>query len=298
MSSFARSVSILKTGIRQIEPGYRTEDRSKLRLNSSLAASRRRVPASPIMQLADLHWPAVQKLSSDTPVVIPVAALEQHGHHLPLFTDSLLLGEVLRRAADRVKDKALFAPLLWLGNSDHHLDFPGTLSARPRVYLDVLNGLIDDFVRHGFRRIVFINGHGGNSVPGRQAVFEARQRYRERADLLLLFATYWDVGSVPAQVLKTLHQQHMRHACEWETSMILRLNPSLVGDFKAAQPVEPPDTFAPASRAWTTRDLTTTGHIGYPHLATPEKGEALFSAFADNLAAFLENVTAWDGKTF
>ena len=80
--------------------------------------------------------------------------------------------------------------------------------------------------------------------------------------------------------------------------MILRLNPELVGAYKDAKPVEPGDTFAPASRAWTTRDLTVSGHIGYPNLATPEKGEALFAAFAENLAGFLQKVVGWDGKNF
>src|SRR5678815_3115791 len=107
------------------------------------------------MQLSDLNWPAVQALSKDTPVVFPVAALEQHGHHLPLFTDSMLLGEIIRRATERLGERVLFAPLLWLGNSDHHLDFPGTLSAPPRVYLDVLNQMAENFLHHGFRRIVF-----------------------------------------------------------------------------------------------------------------------------------------------
>jgi len=93
------------------------------------------------MQLAELTWPAVQALNKDTPVVFPIAALEQHGHHLPLFTDSLLLGEIIHRTAERVGDRVLFAPLTWLGNSDHHLDFPGTLSAPPRTYLDLLGGL-------------------------------------------------------------------------------------------------------------------------------------------------------------
>ena len=80
------------------------------------------------MHLTDLAWPAVEKLVPNTPVVIPVAALEQHGHHLPVFTDSVLLGEVVRRVAPQFADKVLFAPLMWLGNSDHHLDFAGTLS--------------------------------------------------------------------------------------------------------------------------------------------------------------------------
>src|SRR6266702_851622 len=164
------------------------------------------------MRLTDLSWPKVQALSKDTPVVFPVAALEQHGGHLPLFTDSLLLGEVIRRVAETVDDRILFAPLLWLGNSDHHLDFPGTLSAPPRVYLDLLNGLAENFLQHGFRRIVFINGHGGNDVPGRQAVFELRQRHRQRMDLLFLFATYWALGAAPAEVNPAFVQREMGHA--------------------------------------------------------------------------------------
>src|SRR3954453_8585554 len=103
------------------------------------------------MDLTELAWPAVAALSKDTPVVFPVAALEQHGHHLPLFTDSLLLGEVIRRVAVTFQEQVLFAPLLWLGNSDHHLDFPGTLSGAPRTYLDLLNGLVENFLQHGFR---------------------------------------------------------------------------------------------------------------------------------------------------
>ena len=91
----------------------------------------------------------------------------------------------------------MFAPLTWLGNSDHHLDFAGTLSAAPRVYLDLLNGLAENFLQHGFRRIVFVNGHGGNDVPGRQAIFELRQRHRDRDDVLFLFATYWSLGARP-----------------------------------------------------------------------------------------------------
>src|SRR3982751_4287816 len=143
------------------------------------------------MELPDLTWPPVAPLPRTTPVVFPVAALEQHGRHLPLFTDSMLLGAIIRRASQRLDGRVLFAPLMWLGNSDHHLDFPGTLSAPPRTYLDLLGGLMENFIQHGFRRIVFVNGHGGNEVPGRQAVFEVRQRHRERSDLLLLFATYW-----------------------------------------------------------------------------------------------------------
>src|ERR1043165_7896288 len=188
------------------------------------------------MNLAELTWPDVDALSRDTPIVFPVAALEQHGRHMPLFTDSMLLGEIIRRASERIGDRAVFAPLMWLGNSDHHLDFPGTLSAAPRTYLDLLGGLLENFIQHGFRRLVFVNGHGGNDVPGRQVVFEVRQRHRHRADLLLLFATYWQLRSEPWAGGIGLQQGQMGHACEWETSMILRLAPKLVGPLGGLEP--------------------------------------------------------------
>jgi creatinine amidohydrolase len=249
------------------------------------------------MQLAELTWTQVKALSKDVPVVFPVAALEQHGQHLPLFTDSMLLAEIVRRAAEKTGERVLFAPLMWLGNSDHHLDFPGTLSSPPRTYLDLLNGLLENFLQHGFKRLVFINGHGGNDVPGRQTIFEARQRHRHRSDLLLLFATYWSLGTRPPPSAN-LGQQQMGHACEWETSMLLRIAPHLVRNFKGLEPVAPGNPFEPAARAWITKDRTAPGHIGEPHLASAEKGEVLLRLFSEDLVRLLERVIAWDGKSW
>ena len=84
---------------------------------------------------------------------------------------------------------------MWLGNSQHHIDFAGTMSAAPRTYLDTLSDMAENLLIHGFRRIVLLNGHGGNIVPAQQAVFEVRQKYRWRSDLLLLAATYWTLGA-------------------------------------------------------------------------------------------------------
>ena len=250
------------------------------------------------MELTDLTAPEVRALSKDTPVVFPVAALEQHGQHLPLFTDSLLLGEVIRRAKEELKDRVLFAPLMWLGNSDHHLDFGGTLSASPRTYLEMLSDLAENFIHHGFRRIIFMNGHGGNDVPGRQATFELRQKHRERSDLLLLFGTYWLLGSKANEIDSSLSQSQMGHACEWETSMILRLNRVLVREYRQLAPVAFGNAFAPAHRAWVTQDVTEAGHIGSPHLASPEKGESLFRIFSADVIALLNRVVKWDGKSW
>ena len=249
------------------------------------------------MNLADLTWPRIAQLTPDTPIVFPVAAVEQHGHHLPVATDSMLLAEVVRRTQIFTRETVLYAPLQWLGNSDHHLEFSGSLSADPRCYLDLLNRLMDNAIRHGFRRIVFLNGHGGNDIPGRQAVFEARQRYRERTDLLLLWTTYWDHAQ-PQTTCEDLVQRSMGHACERETSMMQTIRPELVGPVADLTDVPMNFGFEPAYRGWISSDRTTTGHMGAPRHATPEKGEHLFQSYAAGVAEFLQRVVDWDGKSW
>lgn len=242
-----------------------------------------------------MKWTDVAALSKDVPIVIPVAALEQHGRHMPLFTDSLLLGEVLRRTKEAAGDRVLFAPLQWFGNSEHHLDFAGTMTASPRVYLDLLKDMVENFLFHDFRRILLLNGHGGNIVPMQQAMFEIRQKYRRRGDQLLLSTTYWTLGGKPWESDPTLQQRQMGHACEWETSMMLRIRPELVGDLTKVEPVSFGAAFAPANRAWITKDRTEPGHIGDPRHATAEKGETLFRTFTADVVALLERMLAWDG---
>lgn len=224
---------------------------------------------------------------------------------MPVFTDSMLLAEIVRRAHDVVADQSLLVPLTWMGNSHHHMDFPGTVSAEPRVYLDLLCNLVENFIAHGFRRILIINGHGGNDVPARQAIFEVRQRYRDRKDLLLLAATYWHLADPRSEqlgdrtsALADLQQNEMGHACEWETSMILRLAPELVDNHQNVAEVEFGNPFLPASRAWTMPDRSEPGHIGIPAAATAEKGEQLLQLFADSVAALIRRVSRWDGESW
>ena len=242
------------------------------------------------MKLAELTWPEIQALPDDTPVVVPIAALEQHGPHLPLFTDSLLLGEIVQRSEQRLTDSVLFAPLMWLGNSEHHLDFPGTLSAGPRTYLDLLKDLVHNFLTHGFRRIVLLNGHGGNIVPSQQALFEVRQETRNRDDLVLLAATYWQLGPSPREAMPELSQAEMGHACEWETSMMLVVRPDLVGDYAKLPEVSREQPLAPAHQAWTTRDRSEPGYLGDPSAASEEKGQFLLDRFTENAVAMLSRL--------
>jgi len=250
------------------------------------------------MRLENLKWPEVAALHRDTPVLFPIAALEQHGRHMPVFTDSLLTNELIDRIENRMGESVLIAPLTWLGNSHHHLDFPGTLSAEPRLYIDLLNGLMENFISHGFRRLVFINGHGGNDVPGKQAVFETRQKHRTRKDLILLSLTYWNLGAEPWTKDPAIQQRVMGHACEWETSMVLRIRPELVGQLADTEDVAFGNPFEPASRGWTMPDRSESGHVGDPRSATAEKGEILFQSFTDALERMLNRVITWDGVSW
>ena len=113
----------------------------------------------------------------------------------------------------------------------------------------------------------------------------------------MLCATYWNLAD-PADSIADLKQSEMGHACEWETSMILRLRPELVKNHQEVPPVTFGNSFLPASRAWVMGDRSQAGHIGIPSAATPQKGEQLFELFADGLVQFIERVIRWDGKSW
>jgi creatinine amidohydrolase len=122
------------------------------------------------------------------------------------------------------------------------------------------------------------------------------RQQRRHTNELLLCATYWSLGAQPSELDPTIQQAQMGHACEWETSMMLRIRPDLVGDYRQLAPVAFGRAFAPAHRAWVTKDRSEPGHIGQPHLASPEKGETLFRAFASDVIALLQRVLDWDGQ--
>ena len=251
------------------------------------------------MLLQEMTWPEIGNLSRDIPVLVPVAALEQHGHHMPVFTDSLLLGEVVRRVGAAMTDRVLFAPLMWLGNSHHHLDFPGTLSASPRVYLDLLNDLAENLLAHGFRRIVFVNGHGGNITPGKQAIFELRQRHRDRERSAA--AVRHLLGS------RRPERRRVPDLVQYADGPRLR-----VGDVDdaAAGPASGEGLQAAGTgrvrhsassrptAAGPRRTAPRPGTSAIRRHATAEKGEYLFATYTAGVVALLEDVIAWDGKSW
>ena len=134
-------------------------------------------------------------------------------------------------------------------------------------------------------------------MPAQQAVFEARQRYRERDDLLLLAATYWLLGGKPDAVDPTIAQKQMGHACEWETSMILHLAPNLVGDLSTIEPVSPAMPFEPADAGLDHQGTHRARSHRRPPARDRSQGQTLFRVFSHDVVTFLERVIAWDGRS-
>ena len=255
------------------------------------------------MQLGQQTWPDAKNLA-DRVVVLPLGSLEQHGHHLPLLTDTLIGTEIARRAEAELGEATLFLPPLWVGASDHHRAFPGTVSVSNEVYvrllIDILESLI---VSGGFRRILLLNAHGGNIVPARMAVYDVQLRHKkDKPDLWLAAGTWWLLAAPQIAAIENIAQESVSHACEMETSMILRLRPELVKQ-EAAQGANiafesafyVPDFSAPSrvdvARAFD--QLSKTGAFGHPETASIEKGEALFAAAVEQVVAFVRELAAW-----
>jgi len=254
------------------------------------------------MQYGNLRWTQIGDLLNRV-AVVPLGSMEQHGHHLPLLTDSMIGAEIVRRAESVLDDVAVFLPMLWLGASDHHRRFPGTVSLSTETYARVIGDVLESLIGSGFKRILLLNAHGGNSRPGGTALYEVQLRHRDERDLWLVMGTWFALAAPQIAALDSLSQKHVTHACELETSMMLRLRPELV-DLEAARGANitfdsafyVPD-FSRASRVTVARPfehISASGAYGHPELATDEKGEALFAVAVEEVVACVREIAGWE----
>ncbi len=254
------------------------------------------------MQYGECRWPQVTGLA-DRVVVLPLGSLEQHGHHLPMLTDSMICGEIVSRAAKALGDLAVFLPVVWIGASEHHSRFPGTVSVSHDTYIRLIDDILESLIAAGCKRILVLNAHGGNVLPGKAALYKAQMRHRDERDLWLVFATWFELAAPQIAAVPGLEQDHVTHASELETSMILRLRPELVDMDAAHGAIVPFESafYAPDSRgssrvtvARPIEHISVTGGYGHPELATVEKGEALFAAAVGEVLACIREVARWE----
>ncbi|MBX3097660.1 MAG: creatininase family protein [Fimbriimonadaceae bacterium] len=238
------------------------------------------------MRLAHLTWTDIAALSTDTPVLIPTGAVEQHGAHMPLATDTILVTAVAEAVEARLTDRVILTPTVWLGASLHHLPFPGTLSASFDAYHLALNNIIVSLADHGFHRFMVVNGHGGNADSNRIVLRELKH---QRPELTLAYQGYYDLwpAELCAEVMEGPDRQ-IQHACEAETSLMLHVQPDLVKMDRARDDgLRPESGFA--GGIWAFNEITEAGSLGYATLATAEKGKRLFEAAVEGVTQWVES---------
>jgi creatinine amidohydrolase len=242
---------------------------------------------------AYLNWKQVDALPREsTLLVLPTAAVEQHGHHLPLATDTLinnlLLGHALQKLAPEL---AVFAlPPVHYGKSNEHVGFPGTLAVSAATFMAVLRDLGKSLSSAGFQKLVLYNTHGGNT-----ALIDVMARDLRAEFGLRTFALHGS-GGISFEGLSPQEKAYGFHAGEVETALLLASVPELVdrsaytvnyiADVAHPELLLPEN--APATFAWLTLDIAASGVMGDPRPATAENGKRWLEQAAMRLAAALE----------
>jgi creatinine amidohydrolase len=229
----------------------------------------------------------------DATVILPVASMEQHGPHLAVGVDTVLCEAVCRLAAEAVGPElpVIVAPTLWCGMAEHHMAFGGTFTFDIPTYRAVLLACLRSIARHGFRKVLIVNGHGGNI----SALAAFLPDFAVETGLQVRATTYFELAQ-PGIATVLEDQDRVRHACEGETSMMLALAPDLVRRERLPEAVGPAhSTPRPlgVARYRPFRSFSETGVVGDARKATKEKGERLAAICRDAIVAVLKDKEAW-----
>jgi len=230
---------------------------------------------------------------AQTVVIQPIGAIEQHGPHLPIAVDSVIVQGVLGRAMAALDPDVgcLALPTLCYGKSNEHLDFPGTISLSAETLLRTLEEVTDSLYGSGFRKIALVNGHGGQPQVVQIAARDARVRHR---DLMVCPVYVWAVPSSLETLFSARERDMGIHAGAAETALMMALLPQAVRmeRARAEWPRNLPgpgmlSMHGPRSFAWLTRDFSESGVLGDPTAATPEAGESLLASLAASWASLI-----------
>jgi len=241
---------------------------------------------------AYLTWKQVDALPREsTLLVLPTAAIEQHGQHLPLATDTLINNLLLGKALVLLPaDLPIYAlPPICYGKSNEHLGFPGTLSVRAETFMAVVRDLGASIASAGFSKLVLYNTHGGNTSLVDVMARDLRAEFGLRT-----FSLFGSPGATFAG-LSSQERAYGFHAGEIETAYLLHSTPALVHpeEFTAnyIASLEKPEPIKPegssANFAWLTGDISGSGVLGDPYRATAENGEKWSNEAAAGIAELL-----------
>ncbi len=217
-------------------------------------------------------------LDKQTPVLLNIAAIEQHGAHLPVATDRMI-GEYFSNLLNqKIGDKILILPIVAVGCSDHHMGFCGTLTLSHTTFASVVKEMIQSVLNHGFYNIILLNSHGGNQGI-MQVIIEQLGYANPNAHIL--GASWWNIAKEELLKITETGPGGTGHACEFETSLMKVIAPQLVHD----------SLIKPGANVWafpavdgdlltgpkisfyrTMKELTPNGVYGDPTTSSAEKG--------------------------
>jgi creatinine amidohydrolase len=227
------------------------------------------------MKLAELHWPEVQQLRREKIVaIVPVGSMEQHGPHLPFQVDTFVASR-LAEDLEKSMPEVLLLPPLWSGVSAHHMDFPGSITVRSKVFIELVHDICASLYHHGFHRIVLLNGHGGN----RSSLEVLGQELFVEFGLTVNTLAYWDLVPDLVRSLKKSKSKGMGHSGELETSLMLHLAPQWVIQKDIPQGVLGVQEEGPTEgikRYVNMKEHSEQGVIGMPSAASAEIGARLY----------------------
>ncbi|MES2005610.1 MAG: creatininase family protein [Bacteroidota bacterium] len=236
-------------------------------------------------------------------VLFPLGAIEQHGPHLSVSTDTDLVSNVAAGAESKLPDDILLCPTLPFGSSHHHLSMGGTISIAADTYSQVIVQMVESLLQNGFRRIVLLNGHGGNITPVRQALSLLSHTYDASMHPNIVLATYWELAAKYFTGAAPMESPALSHACEYETSLMLHLCPEKVfpDEIKrAARPLsngyipwEDDEPYSGVSIVKKTQFISNNGSSGEPQLGSAEKGSYLYSHAVEELVTFIGSFKTW-----
>lgn len=240
--------------------------------------------------MAKLTWPEVGEYLKENDIILfPTGSTEQHGKHIAEDNDAFTAFEIAKRVAERTG--VLVAPPMPFGNSIHHMGFPGTITLTFDTLVDVYKEVCESLIKHGFKKVVIMNGHGGNT----NAIAQALREVREETGVIVYSVMVFP-GKFGAESTKILEQKTGGHACEEETSIGLYLGQRVL--MERAEDWKPPKTWTEfnakyrqkVEMAMNWNELTDIGSIGEPTLATSEKGKRMVEVVVEDMSSFIEDL--------
>jgi creatinine amidohydrolase len=261
---------------------------------------------APPRDWTDIHWPDIAAAAPARWIaVLPLAATEQHGPHLPLGTDVMIAQAHLTRVRELLPDSipATFLPVQPVGISTEHIGYPGTLTLPTDVALKTWMALGESVARAGIKKLVMVTSHGGNSA----AMTLVAQDLRARCGLLAVTTGWYRFGA-PEGLFSAEELRHGIHGGAVETSIMLARYPHHVrsagiADFRSSGMAMEKDyrwlsASRPAPFAWQVQDLHESGAVGDATQASAEKGQLMLDHSAAAFCELLADVDKFDPETF